>query len=109
MFLIFSSLENYDVILFALEVPFQITSVTHWFVALWEWCQLFQALSEKMAATIKDAEEDTSKRKHIKAVLVNKLEGSSDTVNMAVTIPHEDAVISVSDDKWVEKASRVDG
>lgn len=61
-----------------------------------------------MAATIKDAEEDTSKRKHIKAVLVNKLEGSSDTVNMAVTIPHEDAVISVSDDKWVEKASRVD-
>ena len=54
---------------------------------------------EKMAATIKDTEEDTSKRKHIKAVLVNKLEGCSDTVNMAVTIPHEDAVISVSDDK----------
>ena len=52
-----------------------------------------------MAATIKDTEEDTSKRKHIKAVLVNKLEGSSDTVNMAVTVPHEDAVISVSDDK----------
>ena len=53
----------------------------------------------KMAATIKDSEEDTPKRKHIKAVLVNKLEGCSDIVNMAVTIPHEDAVISVSDDK----------
>lgn len=53
----------------------------------------------KMAATIKDSDEDTPKRKHIKAVLVNKLEGCSDIVNMAVTIPHEDAVISVSDDK----------
>lgn len=52
-----------------------------------------------MAATIKDSEEDTSKRKHIKAVLVNKLEGCSAVVNMAVTVPHEDAVISVSDDK----------
>ena len=52
-----------------------------------------------MAATIKDSEEETPKRKHIKAVLVNKLEGCSDIVNMAVTIPHEDAVISVSDDK----------
>ena len=60
-----------------------------------------------MAATIKDAEEEISRRKHIKAVLVNKLEGCSDTVNMAVTIPHEDAVISVSDDKWVENLSRV--
>ena len=60
-----------------------------------------------MAATIKDTEEEISRRKHIKAVLVNKLEGCSDTVNMAVTIPHEDAVISVSDDKWVEKPSRV--
>ena len=54
-----------------------------------------------MAATIKDPEDDTSssKVKHIKAVLVNKLEGCSAVVNMAVTIPHEDAVISVSDDK----------
>ena len=52
-----------------------------------------------MAATIKDTEEDISRKKHTKAVLVNKLEGCSDTVNMAVTIPHEDAVISVSDDK----------
>lgn len=54
-----------------------------------------------MAATIKSPPEEdvTAKRKHLKAVLVNKLEGCSDTVNMAVTIPHEDAVISVSDDK----------
>ena len=61
-----------------------------------------------MAATIKDTEEEISKRKHIKAVLVNKLEGCSDTVNMAVTIPHEDAVISVSDDKWVENLEWLD-
>lgn len=56
-----------------------------------------------MAATIRDRlEEDVTtkrSRKNLKAVLVNKLEGCSDTVNMAVTIPHEDAVISVSDDK----------
>lgn len=63
---------------------------------------------QKMAATIKDTEEDTSRRKHIKAVLVNKLEGCSDIVNMAVTIPHEDAVISVSDDKCVENPSGLD-
>lgn len=61
-----------------------------------------------MAATIKDTEEEISRRKHIKAVLVNKLEGCSDTVNMAVTIPHEDAVISVSDDKWVENLEWLD-
>lgn len=58
-----------------------------------------------MAATIKDSVEDTSKRKHIKAALVNKLEGCSDVVNMAVTIPHEDAVITVSDDKYVRSIS----
>lgn len=68
------------------------------FVAWWEWLYLTWARA-KMAATIKDSEEDTSKRKHIKAVLVNKLEGCSAVVNMAVTVPHEDAVISVSDDK----------
>lgn len=61
-----------------------------------------------MAATIKDTDEEISRRKHIKAVLVNKLEGCSDTVNMAVTIPHEDAVISVSDDKWVENLEWLD-
>ncbi|XP_074633755.1 WD repeat and FYVE domain-containing protein 2-like isoform X2 [Acropora palmata] len=66
-----------------------------------------------MAATIRDRlEEDVTtkrSRKHLKAVLVNKLEGCSDTVNMAVTIPHEDAVISVSDDKsirlWIKRES----
>ena len=52
-----------------------------------------------MAATIKDSDEKTSGRKKLKAVLVNKLEGCSDIVNMVVMIPHEDAVISVSDDK----------
>ncbi|XP_015752078.1 PREDICTED: WD repeat and FYVE domain-containing protein 2-like isoform X2 [Acropora digitifera] len=66
-----------------------------------------------MAATIRDRlEEDVTtkrSRKHLKAALVNKLEGCSDTVNMAVTIPHEDAVISVSDDKsirlWIKRES----
>ena len=32
-------------------------------------------------------------------VLLSKLEGHSDTVNCAVVVPGEDAVISVSDDK----------
>lgn len=34
-----------------------------------------------------------------KPVLVNKLEGYSDNVNMAVFIPHEDGVISICDDR----------
>ncbi|XP_046339732.1 WD repeat and FYVE domain-containing protein 2-like [Haliotis rufescens] len=34
-----------------------------------------------------------------KPMLINKLEGCSDSVNMAVIIPREDGVISVSDDK----------
>ena len=36
-----------------------------------------------------------------KPQLVNKLEGSSDDINMAVFIPREDGVISVSDDRTV--------
>ncbi|CAI9719886.1 repeat and FYVE domain-containing 2-like [Octopus vulgaris] len=36
-----------------------------------------------------------------KPVLVNKLEGYSDNVNMAVFIPHEDGVISICDDRTV--------
>lgn len=52
----------------------------------------------KMAATIKE-EEDGLRRKPPKPTLMNKLEGCSDIVNMAIAIPHEDAVVSVSDDK----------
>jgi hypothetical protein len=52
-----------------------------------------------MAATIKDTEQEQSRKTIPKPALVNKLEGCSDVVNMAVTIPHEDAIISVSEDK----------
>lgn len=41
-----------------------------------------------------------------KPVLVNKIEGFQDEVNMAVIIPREEGVITVCDDKWVEKQSR---
>ncbi len=34
-----------------------------------------------------------------KPQLVNKLDGSTDDINMAVIIPREDGVISVSDDR----------
>lgn len=53
-----------------------------------------------MAATIKDTEHDKTRKSIPKPILVNKLEGCSDVVNMAVTIPHEDAIISVSEDKY---------
>lgn len=53
----------------------------------------------KMAATIKDTEQDQQRKTFPKPSLINKLEGCSDIVNMAVTIPHEDAIISVSQDK----------
>ena len=36
-----------------------------------------------------------------KPVLINKLEGCNDSINMAVIIPKENGVISVSDDKYV--------
>ena len=38
-----------------------------------------------------------SRRKH--PHLLNKLDGHTDTVNAALAVPREDAVISVSDDK----------
>ena len=53
----------------------------------------------KMAATIKDSEDQIAKRAAPKPILLSKLEGCSDVVNMAVAIPHEDAIISVSDDR----------
>ncbi|KXJ29764.1 WD repeat and FYVE domain-containing protein 2 [Exaiptasia diaphana] len=62
-----------------------------------------------MAATIKDTEQDRTRRSLPKPTLVNKLEGCSDVVNMAVPIPHEDAIISVSDDNsvrlWIKRES----
>jgi len=36
---------------------------------------------------------------------LSKLEGHSDTVNDALLVPGEDAVISVSDDKYVDLPS----
>lgn len=38
------------------------------------------------------------KRRRAKPILLNKLEGCTSAVNAAVAIPHEDAVISVSED-----------
>ena len=39
-----------------------------------------------------------------KPQLLNKLEGCCDAVNMAVIIPREDGVISVSDDRYKQKS-----
>ena len=52
-----------------------------------------------MAAEINPAAPGTSRGNVRKPELINKLEGCSDTVNMAVIIPREDGVISVSDDR----------
>ena len=38
------------------------------------------------------------KRRRAKPILLNRLEGCTGAVNAAVAIPHEDAVISVSED-----------
>ncbi|XP_050389786.1 WD repeat and FYVE domain-containing protein 2 [Patella vulgata] len=59
-----------------------------------------------MAAEIKPS--NTNKQGNVrKPVLLNKLEGCGDTVNMAILIPREDGVISVSDDKtmrvWLKR------
>ncbi|BFZ06608.1 hypothetical protein BsWGS_09647 [Bradybaena similaris] len=44
-----------------------------------------------------------------KPILLNKIEGCPDTINMAIVIPKEDGVISVSDDKtlrvWLKRDS----
>ena len=42
-----------------------------------------------------------------KPQLLNKLEGCCDAVNMAVIIPREDGVISVSDDRYKQNESRI--
>lgn len=54
-----------------------------------------------MAAEIKPT---TNKSANVrKPVLISKLEGCTDDVNMAVIIPREDGVVTVSDDKYVLK------
>lgn len=53
-----------------------------------------------MAAKIEDPIDEASKKKNPRPVLKNKLEGCSDVVNEARIIPHEDAVITVSDDRY---------
>lgn len=52
-----------------------------------------------MAAKIEDTTEDVERKKNPRPVLKNKLEGCSGVVNMARMIPHEDAVITVSEDR----------
>ena len=52
-----------------------------------------------MAAEIKPATGSGHEGNTRKPQLINKIEGSSDDVNMAVLIPREDGVISVSDDR----------
>ena len=51
-----------------------------------------------MAAEIKSPQGNRTGNVR-KPQLLNKLEGSSDVVNMAIIIPREDGVISVSDDR----------
>lgn len=49
-----------------------------------------------MAAEIKPSKQQGGTRK---PVLVNKIEGCTDVINMALLVPKKDVVISVSDDK----------
>jgi hypothetical protein len=56
-----------------------------------------------MAAKIEDPVDEASKKKNPRPILKNKLEGCSDIVNQARSIPHEDAVITVSDDRYILK------
>ena len=52
-----------------------------------------------MAAEIKPSASSAQGNTR-KPQLINKLEGCSDNINMAVMIPREDGVISVSDDRY---------
>ena len=52
-----------------------------------------------MAAEIKAATGSAHLGNVRKPQLINKIEGSTDDINMAVLIPREDGVISVSDDR----------
>lgn len=58
----------------------------------------------KMAAEIKPLSANRQGNVR-KPVLLNKLEGFNDDVNMAEIIPREDGVITVSDDKSVSLLS----
>ena len=60
-----------------------------------------------MAAKIEDTEDDIVRKKNPRPELKNKLEGCSDVVNMARAVPHEDAVITVSEDRFVLIASNL--
>ena len=53
-------------------------------------------IQHKMAAEIKPSSKQGAARK---PVLVNKIEGCTDVINMAILVPKVDVVISVSDDK----------
>jgi len=46
------------------------------------------------------AAEIHSRPQSFRPVLLNKIEGHSDTVNSAVLIPKEDGVITVSEDRY---------
>ena len=53
----------------------------------------------KMAAELQKSAQSKQRKK--KPILTAKLEGCGDSVNMALFVPHEDAVITVSSDKYV--------
>ena len=55
---------------------------------------------EKMAEMAKATFGSSHSENVRKPQLINKLDGSSDDINMAVVIPREDGVISVSDDRY---------
>ncbi|XP_065178535.1 WD repeat and FYVE domain-containing protein 2-like [Sycon ciliatum] len=61
------------------------------------------------AGTRSASSSSDGKRRRAKPILLNRLEGCSGTVNAAMAIPHEDAVISVSEDAtirvWLKRDS----
>ncbi len=59
----------------------------------------YHVILSKMAAEIKPSVGSSLSGNVRKPQLVNKLEGSTDDVNVAIIIPREDGVISVSDDR----------
>ena len=56
-------------------------------------------LSKMAGCEIKSSVAAANSENVRKPQLINKLDGSSDDINMAVIIPREDGVISVSDDR----------
>lgn len=70
-------------------------------VVLFNWTLVITWWPSNMAAEIKPV--GPGKQGNVrKPILVNKLEGCSDSINMAMFIPHEDGVISISDDRWAK-------